>query len=497
MSEVEITDLNDYFRACTYRGQMRPLIGNECTRTLLALLYPLRQENMLVRGDSGVGKTVMVDGMANLIWGESVFDDEHSDVVYVTGTSGKGLLNETTIQKWNDARFFIVPELQYMLKGENSTTEDILKTISEGKTYVYSRTAMRGSESDVVKLKLKPLASLFTIATENKYELGDELSRRMMTLQMDSNLALNEKIHATKADLRMLPRSEIYSGSASRLDEIRSHMHECMTLTSGHGTFSVPIYNPCAPAMQELIPKQFVISNSVIDYFLDVPEAIAAFYHPEREDLYEDGIFATPADNWMAWELAGRSIMYAALHVNDIGRELLEIVPEKFGGGSLGLEDYGMDFGGKRGGDDDYGMTIDEIADSLLERGMSKKKSYIASSLMNLVSAGYVNTNQRGTRFYKSKSHETLFDSGAHWEMITERTKAIMYEHWPEHADDYVERYCRDPVAPFHVRTVGDRIGKGTIQEIIPKKHHIIDTIDTRIQQKQDEMDEVRGRLGI
>lgn len=496
---IEITDINDYFRECHYGGKMRPLIGNECARTLISLVYPIKRENMLVRGDSGVGKTVMVDGMANLLFGDTVFDDDHPNVVYATGASGKGLLNDTTLAKWNDARFFIVPELQYMLKQENTTNEDILKTISEGKAYVYSRTVMRGQDSDVKKFRLKPLACLFTIATENKHQIGDEMARRMFTIQMDSNRALNELIHETKAELRMMPRSEIYRGGTTKMLEIRHHMEDCMNFSGTDPSFSVPIYNPCAMSMQALIPKEFTVSNSVIDYFLDVPEAIATFYHKEREDLYDGNIFCTPADNWMAWELAGRSIMYASLHVNDIGRELLEIIPVKHGGGG-GLGDYVDEDDTWCGGlrrEEDYGIEIDEIADSLKERGMSKKKTYIATSLMNLVSAGYVSTNPKGTRFYKTQDHGSLFSDGAQWEIIVEQAKAHMYDKFPQYADDYVDRFCADPVAPFRVETIGDRLSKGTVQKIEPYRHHIIDTIDNRIKQKQDEMDSVRRRLDI
>lgn len=493
---LEITDINDYFRECHYGAKMRPLIGNECARTLISLVYPIKKENMLVRGDSGVGKTVMVDGMANMLFGESVFDDDHPDVVYATGASGKGLLNDTTLAKWNNARFFVVPELQYMLKDQNTTNEDILKTISEGKAYVYSRTVMRGQESDVKKFRLRPLACLFTIATENKHQVGDEMGRRMFTIQMDSNRALNEKIHETKAELRMLPRSEIYKGGAAKLAELRSHMQDCISFIGSDPTFSVPIYNPCAMSMQALIPKEFTVSNSVIDYFLDVPESIAVFYHKEREDLYDGNIFCTPADNWMAWELAGRSILYASLHVNDIGRELLEIVPIKYGGAG-GLGDYVEEdaWGGGSRREDDYGIDIDEIADALRDRGMSKKKTYIATSLLNLVSAGYVSSNPKGTKFYKTQDHDGLFNDSAQWELIVEQCKAHMYDKFPQYADDYAERFCADPVAPFRVETIGDRLGKGTVQEIVPYRHHIIDTIDTRIKKKQDEIDATRRRL--
>lgn len=448
MSRVTLADINRAFEEMRIQDVFKPLIGNENIRVLCSLIFPLRSQSIVIGGEAGAGKTVMMDGIVRMVWGDEAFDGENPDVFYLTGASGKGLLNHENANKWNTARHIVVPELEYILRGAADTNEDILKTACEFKKYIYTRSILGGQDSETIELKPRPIMAALANENPRLQNLSDEMERRLNSVYMTSNTAMNKAVHVRKALIEALPDHLIYTGGGGMIADIQDHFRRAMNqpFDDYKDLDSIFIKNPCAPFVESAIPAVFTKSNTTIGQWHETMKAVTHFYWEDRQ-IYDDGrgnaiMLVTPGDAWTAWDLAGQSVVYSALKIKDIGRELLDMVPKK------SIEDYGALFGRPQSNE----IHIDLLQDKLKAAGIQRTTKQLEDMLTKMNVAGYIKTDGKGN-WWKTQDLADIFEASIDWGLVCEQAADFVRKHYPKDvADDYEARYCADPTFP-HWRT--------------------------------------------
>jgi len=418
----KIFDIQRHFENYTERGKKKFVVGNDETRLVASLIFPIRKTSVVIKGTSGSGKSTIVKSLASLIWGEDVLDQKVKEVLYIADSSDKGILTDTLANRIaNVCTHCVVPELQNAIRNER--VEAIIKLWTEGESYPYTRGDHGGRISR--EIILRPLPIITSIATENKYteQLGEEMERRFFPFYTIANKELNKQIHKAKSNARSKCDEDIPSMSNDERVSLRFHLQDAMV-------YEHPVKNPCADYMKDAIPSNYVISNSMIDYWFDLVEAIATFYFPLRLNYSKSGgkdyLMATPEDNYLAWKLGGSAIVMASMNIPDMGREIINILPIR---DNLNL---------------DAKKSVNEIIDELQHLGIERTKKQVVQILRNLESVNYARRDEYGKdEYYKTQDYN--FDTSVDWSKCLEETKKIVKENQPEIAKEYIHRYCSDP----------------------------------------------------
>jgi hypothetical protein len=475
MTEIELCDINRYFDEV-------PVIGNEALRVAATLLFPLRKTSVIVRGESGSGKTTVLKAIIRLILGEDALADKVPDLLYIGGTSDKGLLSDDIVERVAfKVKRCVIPELQYIIGAPRN--EDILKAWTEGTPYPYSRASNFGKDTQHILLYPKPVMTSF--ANENKRagknnDIGEEMERRFLPFWTESSKSMNEKVHEKKAEAEAVPRWMDKTERKS-VAEIRAHFKECMELFDDE-LLAPEIYNPCAPYMRLGVPSRFTLSNTYIGYWHETVKGVTQFYYKTRPLYVVEGhelYLSSPADNFVAWLLVGKSVEYASLRLKDIGECVLKTVPigeyndsDKFGQGITNA------------------ATLDEITDAVSDEGFDRSQQQMKQIIDQLVSAGYVKTiTERVTpKYYKTRNMADMLIT-VNMENCINSTIDKVRETFPKDvADDYVERFCTDPIAisPF----TGEKINILEVSKGMAEKEKAIKKESKPKERKEINMDD-------
>jgi energy-coupling factor transporter ATP-binding protein EcfA2 len=424
-----IFDIHRYFESYVERGKYKPIVGNFEARTTIALLFPLRGVSVVVKGPAGSGKSTIVKCASQLIWGDGVFDNKIREVLYIAGSSDKGLLTDTLASRIaHVCTHCVIPELQNAISNER--VEAIIKLWTEGESYHYVRGANAGTINR--EITLKPLPILTSIATENKYTqfLGEEMERRFLPFYTIARGDLNRQIHTTKADSWAKCDEDLMLMPDGDKTDLRLHIQAASKIED-------KVKNPSALFMKDEIPSNYVISNSMIEYWFELVAAVTKFYHTDRLKYVspkgkKQYILSTPFDNWLAWKLGGSAIVLASSNVPDLGREVIQLLPVR------GIDDV------------DAGLTINEIVDCLQESGVERTRKQVTQIMKALEAVNYAKRDDYShEKFYRTKEYE--FDTAVNWKECVEQTKKFIKEAYPEVAKDYIHEHCDDPkvVDPF------------------------------------------------
>jgi energy-coupling factor transporter ATP-binding protein EcfA2 len=449
-----IFDIHRYFENYIERGKYKPIVGNYEARTTIALLFPLRGVSVVVKGPAGSGKSTIIKCASQLIWGEGVFENKVKEVLYIAGSSDKGLLTDSLASRIaHVCSHCVVPELQNAVANER--VEAIIKLWTEGEAYHYVRGANAGTINR--EITLKPLPILTSIATENKYTqmLGEEMERRFMPFYTIAKGELNKQIHQTKADSWAKCDEDLINMTDSDKTDLRLHLQQSANLKD-------KVKNPSALYMKDSIPSGYVVSNSMIEYWFELVAAVSKFYHTERMFYVspkgrQSYLLCTPADNWTAWKLGGAAIVFASMNVPDLGREIIEMLP---------MRDMNCL---------DAGETLNEVVDELQGLGIERTKKQVQQIMKALESVNYAKRDDyQHEKFYRTKSYD--FSISVNWPECIEATKKAIKELYPEIAKNYIHEFCSDPtvIDPFTDKKI-KLMDVPYEKPDIPKQKEIID----------------------
>jgi hypothetical protein len=417
-------DIHRYYDSYCRYGQYKPVVGNNESRMTIPLLFGLQKVSVVVKGPAGSGKSTIARAAANLIWGDKVLHDEVKEVFYIAGTSEKALLTDTLANRIaNICTHCVVPELQNAISNER--VEAIIKLWTEGEAYPYKRADHGGRITR--EITLRPLPILTSIATENKYteRLGEEMERRFFPFYTTATLILNKEIHKVKAMARAKCDEDNISMSEEEKKILRYHLQSAMKSKK-------KVRNPSAVYMEETIPSNYVVSNSMIEYWFELVEGVTRFHYPERMSYKDKYLMATPGDNYLAWRLGGSAIVLASLNIPDLGREVIEILP---------IRDQ-LDPSARK--------SLNDIIDDLQKIGVERTRKQVLQIMKALESVNYARRDDYNKEdYYKTQNYK--FDTSVDWGSAIASTVATIKETQPEIAKDYIEEYCKEPkvVDPF------------------------------------------------
>jgi ABC-type dipeptide/oligopeptide/nickel transport system ATPase component len=334
---------------------------------------------VLVRGESGSGKTIASNAVVKLLYGDEGLHAKNPDLFLINETSNKAFLDHDAEEEIKRAKRCYIPELQNV-----KNIEALIKLWTEGRPKIYGR-SIRGDYTD--KLILEPLPILTNLADANEEmpELSNEMQRRIITLPTKSGAALNEKVHISKADMRQKTNEELKTLTEEEETVLREHLLACMDTTKR-------VLNPCAHTIRKVIPHKYTRSNTFIGYFLDVVEAITRFYQKDRVTT-DEYIFATPTDNYVAWLLAGDIFRDMAIGIPNLGKEVLNGLPvHEHAYGDLEAQDVR-----------EARVHIDQIVDDLDTLGYPRPKKIVDDLMKRLVSSGFARVDKEGF-YYRTKA---------------------------------------------------------------------------------------------
>jgi len=420
-------DLHRHFENYTVRGEKKLVVGNYEARMITSLLFPIRGTSMVISGLAGSGKTTIIKGMASLVWGDEVLDGKVKEVFYIAGSSDKGFITDTLANRIaNVCTHCVIPELQNAISNER--VEAIIKLWTEKESYQYVRGDHGGRISR--EIILHPLPILTSIATENKYRenLGEEMERRFFPLYTAANKNLNTEIHKAKANFWMKCDEDVVCMSDAERTVLRHHLQDAMQAKR-------QIRNPSAGYMQGVIPSNYVVSNSMIDYWFELVASITQFYYPDRMTYFKGDsnyLLSSPSDNFLAWKLGGGAIVMASLNIPALGSEIINLLPIR---DSLNL---------------DAKKNVNEIIDALQGMGIELKRKQVGMMLRGLESVNYARRDDHSKEeFYKTQDYN--LDRSVNWRECIEETKKCVKSNQEEIARDYIRELCDDPVVedPF------------------------------------------------
>ena len=380
MRNANLSDLNRYFDDCIVLGKRDPVIHNVETRMLTVLLWGINGNSICIRGESGSAKTKILNAATALLFGDAGLGGHNHELLLLNSSSAKGQLTDDSAQRIANAKRCIIPELQNIMTSQN--LEAMIKLWMEQRPYVYTKNELGRKQ---VRIILDPLPILTNLADGNEQmpDLPTEMHRRTISLPTVATAELNEQVHMMKARARMLPDGELTSLTRRELGALRKQCQIAMQNKSR-------IINPGAEYIRRVIPTRYTMSNTFIDYFLDVVEAITKFYTPERI-THGKYIFATPEDNYLGFKIAGNTFRDMAIGIASLGREIIDFVPKVEAWGDLAT-DVEAD-----------AASLDDIIDHLNELGMIRHKKTVKSIIERLVNTNFIRQIERKEKYYRTQ----------------------------------------------------------------------------------------------
>lgn len=412
---VNLHDINRYFEGCHVLGHLDPILGNEETRVLTVLLWGVAGVPVLIRGESGSGKTKIGNAVVHLLFGDSGLRAGNPDVFLINEASDKAYLDHDSEEYVKRAKLCYIPELQNV-----QNLEAMVKLWCEGRPKIYGR-SRAGRDTDKVVLEPLPILSNLADGNEEMRDLSNEMDRRIVSLPTKSGEHLNKKVHQMKARMRKKTRKQLETLTEDECDRLMAHLLGCMDNTKG-------VLNPCAETIEEVVPHKYTRSNTFIGYFLDIVDAIAIFYQKERviaDDGYDAYILASPTDNYLAYLLAGDIFRDLAIGIPPLGKEVLNFLPiHEYAFGDLQAEDVREER-----------VHIDQIVDRLDDMGFPRPKKIVDDLMKKLVGGGYARVDKEGF-YYRTKELENVFKLNT--DRLYEEAEEYMKNEWQDLYEDYV-----------------------------------------------------------
>lgn len=411
-NNVTLADLDRYFEGCNVLGKRDPIIENHETRVLTVLLWGLMGKSVCLRGESGSAKTKILNAVASLIYGDTGLNGTNPDLLWLNSSSAKGQLTPENASWMAKSYRCAIPELQNILTSQN--LEAMLKLWMEERPYIYSRNEL-GRKTIKITLPPKPVLTNLADGNEQMSDLPVEMRRRIISLPTYSSKDLNDRVHHQKAMNRILPDEQLTHLTRMELSNLRNRILEAAGIEKR-------VINPGADIIRSVIPTNYTASNTFIEYFFDVIEAITRFYHQDRisNDKY---LIANPEDNYLAFLLAGEIFRDMSIGITPIGKYIIDFVPRAEVWGDLVSEK------------ESDAVHVDEILDYLSDIGIIRTKKLINETLQKLVDTNFIRKIAKADKYYKT--HDFDFSRSVDWKKLIQTCVENVETNYPDIASTY------------------------------------------------------------
>jgi len=442
---MEIHDIVRYLHNVRKEdGSANPIIGEDELGVVATLSYLLEDNNFVIKAYSGTGKTVIMDAVFGLLPDEYYHTIEH--------------LSETAVwyemDKINRARFIAIPEAQKLPEG----VMEVIKTWGDQRPAMRKRTDV--TVQDVVEQRLNPKYTFMCVAVENNKGssyFDAELERRCMIGHTNPTSKQTEDVIKHKLMDSAVPKSTLTTMSSEEIEALQRHIVDAIGRRDDEN--AILIRNPCAPFISEAIPSLFPVARSKVIYLLKVINAVGRFYPDEVMKVEKDGVtygLLTPKHTWLGLRIYLNSFINECLHMPSHGTDLLKLFPD------TRIDKFGL------AGSEIVKMTSREIRSAAKRAGLPFTK--LEPVLQGLLMTGFLEEKEEDGRKYYFKSPLLRTpESKIKWNDLISETKGFVREHWPEVAEEYIERYCEDVKAidPFtgeEVKIAADASDAGSIE---------------------------------
>jgi hypothetical protein len=407
-------------------GSANPIIGEDELGVVATLSYLLEDNNFVIKAYSGTGKTVIMDAVFGLLPDEYYHTIEH--------------LSDTAVwyemDKINRARFIAIPEAQKLPEG----VMEVIKTWGDGRAAFRKKTDV--TIQDVVEQRLQPKYVFMCVAVENakgSSYFDAELERRCMIGYTNPTSKQTDDVVRHKLLDSAVPKEFMTTMTNDEIEGLKQHIVDAIGRRDDEN--AILIRNPCAPFISEAIPTAFPVARSKVIYLLKVINSVGRFYPDEIMKVEKDGVtygLLTPKHTWLGLRIYLNSFVNECLHMPSHGTDLLKLFPD------TRIDKFGL------AGSDIVKMTSREIKTAAKRAGLPFTK--LEPVLQGLLMTGFLEEKEEDGRkyYYKSPLLRTP-ESKIKWNELISETKGFVREHYPEVAEEYIERYCTDvkAICPF------------------------------------------------
>ena len=458
MSQFELTDLVRYFHNVrNEKGELVPIIGEDKLAVTAAVAYLLEDTNFLINAYSGTGKTVIMNAVFGLLEGTGI------TYAVVEQLSDTALWYD--MDNLNSSRFVAIPEAQ---KCPENIIE-ILKTWADDRPAIRKRTDV--TIGDIRQQTLYPKFVFMCKAVENKKGdafLDAELERRYMITHTNPTVKQTEQVLKYKLNQISQPAQNLETMDDEEIQRLREHFKDC--IIARDDSAGVKIRNPCAPSLFDVIPTLFPIARSKVHYLLKLINGVARFFPNEIMRVEREGTtygLVAPKHNWLAIQIYIDAFVTECLQMPSHGTDILHLIPDSE------MDSFGMVT------NETIKMSVREIQKAARGAGLPFAQKSINPLLTSLQMLGFLETEEdNGKRLYfKSpmiKEPSTKID----WTEVINNTTKLMKETWPEVAEEYISRYCREVEVtnPFTLeKTI---LGKLKMVDASPQAEGIVEEVD-------------------
>lgn len=450
--EPTLYDLKNYFYNVEKRPEggkleFAPVIGEDSNCIVATLAFLVEKMPVLIQGYAGSGKTQIMEAVAQLI------GMERKVTLKVSSKKAPWYM----MDEINKKEFVIISEYQKV----TGDFIEILKDWGERRQAQYDVTDItKNKEGDQIRSIVLPYKPFITSkAYENKdAEVTEELGRRVIQLFTTSSVPMNERILKYKLECKAKKTKSMRTMERRDIELLKLHLGTCIDIPD-----NLSVINPCAPAMLEYIPKTFRISCSLVNYYLQIVDSIAKFYHKKRMVVDSEGneiphdmmktfegqmyLLATPEDNFLAWAVYGQQFIESCLEMNLVGRQIVTAFPkikveERLGGSyEPRLEDT---------------VTETELVEKMRSAGVILKRKEIREKLNELLITGYIDmyegASDRKKRYYKTQMAAHLLDKeeAVDWKGLRDMAIKMVGSEFGGATAEYKKRFCGDDIKTTH-----------------------------------------------
>lgn len=460
-------DLRQYFynveKEIDEKIVFAPVIGEDENCLISTLAFAIEKIPVVIQGYAGSGKTQIMEAVQNLIPQDK----------QITIKVGSGKFVWYQMKAINEKEYVIVSEYQ---KAAGDFLE-VLKDWGEQRNAQYTVTDVTkrdpdDPDADRVRVKDLPFKPFLTSkAYENKdAKITEELGRRVIQLFTNSSVPMNERILEFKLACKSKKSHELRTMADDQIEMLKMHLDEVMNLPE------YEVKNPGAPALIEYVPKIFRISCSLIGYYLKIVDAITKYNFKHRMVVDNKYLISTLEDNYLAWMIYGPSFVESCLDMNVLGRQILSVFPGNSSQKRLeGAYEPLME----------ETLCETETIELLRAKGIILKRTEVRQKLIELMLTGYIDeyngsgSKNSAKRHYKTHLAQILLDDNAvDWHKINEIIKSEITSNFPEVSEEYINRYCQDPIITIHPMS-GQEISLLEAKEIkVVKKEDVKGTIE-------------------
>jgi len=408
-------DTNIDYKPSIYDVKMildEEIVGEDTTKLALFAHWVLADKNVLMAGPRSSGKTFISDHISKYFLGDNCYP-------VTLGSAKAGWYQVKDIQ---ESTHIIIFELNQM----PADFMEVLKLWGEGKDATYKVVTMVNGARSVQTYKLPPRPYTFCLADEEELKVGEQLSSRITTLRTDNSISQNKAVLKEQAILAKSRKNH------RKVDEVKlKKMSEHINTMPTMGTLIFK--HPGADEFVDAVPAFFTDSRRDFPKYLANTFGITRFYWKDRilKNMKNDKrlVLVTPQDMYINHKIFWGALVDSSLKCSALERTMIDIMKEQR-----------------------KSMERTEIQRELRKKGVSVSGHMVSNHMNSIADLGYVEK-------FKDKSKITyamgqLFDDfkfEIDWRKVVETSKKNVIDEFPEFAEEYIKKFCDNPLVidPF------------------------------------------------